>query len=76
MIRHGVVGDWRLSDAEFLISFRLPTARDKVETLRDRNPLARDSQITFDEDSHTYTWDGVLVPLSVTGLIHQYSNDF
>ena len=76
MIRHGQVGDWRLQDDEFLRSFRLPTARDKVESLKELHPLARDEHIHFEEASHTYTVDGILVPLSVTGLIHSYIREF
>ena len=76
MIRHDQVGDWRLRDDEFLREFRLPTARDKVESLKELHPLSRDERIQFDEASHTYTVDGVLVPLSVTGLIHSYIRAF
>ena len=70
MIRHDQVGDWRLRDDEFLREFRLPTARDEVEFLKEFHPLARDERIQFDEASHTYTVDGVLLRLSVTGMIH------
>ena len=76
MIRHGQVGDWRLQDDAFLRSFRLPTAGDKVESLKELHPLARDDRIQFDEASHKYTVDGVLVPLSVTGMIHSYIREF
>ena len=72
----GVVGDWRLSDEEFLATFRLPTAADKHEVLQAANPMIRESRIKFDEVTHTYTVDGVKVPISVTGLIHQFSHDF
>ena len=76
MIKNGVVGDWRLSDDEFLRDFQLPSAQKKTETLRARNPLSSDSRIVFDEEAHTYTVDGALVPLSVTGLIHQFCHEF
>ena len=76
MINNGVVGDWRLSDEEFLRDFQLPSAQDKTETLRATNPLSNDSRIVFDEEAHTYTVDGSLVPLSVTGLIHQFCHEF
>ena len=76
MIRHGQVGDWLLCDDEFLREFRLPTARDNVESLKELHPLARDERIIFHEASHTYTVDCVLVPLSVTGLIHTYISEF
>ena len=76
MINNGVVGDWRLSDEEFLRDFQLPSAQNKTETLRATNPLSSDSRIVFDEEAHTYTVDGSLVPLSVTGLIHQFCHEF
>ena len=70
----GEVGDWRLSDLDFLASFRLPQRRpDRLATL---NPFAQDSRIHFDEPSHTYTFDGQRVGRSVTGLLHQFANDF
>ena len=76
MIRHDQVGDWRLRDDEFLRSFRLPKAGDKVESLEEDHPLARDERVQFEEASHTYTVDGVPVSLSVTGLIHSYIREF
>ena len=76
IIRNGVVGDWRLSDEEFTASFHLPCACDRVETLRKANPFPSDEQIHFAEESHTYTVNGVVVPLSVTGLIHRYAKTF
>ena len=63
IVRHGQVGDWRCSDEEFLRTFRLPTARDKVEVLKERHPLARDSRILFDEASHTHnSASGIFLP--------------
>ena len=76
LLRNEQVGDWRLSDDDFYAAFRLPTARDKTEVLKERHPLARDCRISFEEESHTYTVDGVAVPLSVTKLIHKYSRGF
>ena len=73
MIKQGLVGDWRLDDEEFTTSFHLAHARDKTEALKSVHPFPSDKQIQFDEESHTYTVDGLLVPLSVTGLIHQYA---
>ena len=71
---NGEVGDWRLSDLDFLASFRLPQRRpDRLAAL---NPFAQDSRIHFDEPSHTYTFDGQRVGRSVTGLLHQFANDF
>ena len=76
MIKNGLVGDWRLSDGEFTASFYLPRASDRVETLKKANPFPSDEQIHFDEESHTYRVNGVVVPLSVTGLIHRYVRVF
>ena len=76
MIKNGIVGDWRLRDEEFTTSFHLPRARDKTEALKSLHPFPSDEQISFDEDSHAYTVDGVLIPYSVTGLIHQYTRAF
>ena len=67
IVRHGQVGDWRLSDEDFLRSFRLPTARDKVETLKERHPLARDSRISFDEESHTHLANRTSLSLTTDG---------
>ena len=76
MIRNGQVGDWRLSDNDFLAAFSLPTKRDKHEVLAAIHPIERDARITFDEESHTYTVDGALIETSVTTLIHKYSHEF
>ena len=76
MSNNGVVGNWRLSDEEFLRTFQLSSAQDKTETLRATNPLSNDSRIVFDEEAHTYTLDGSLVPLSVTGLVDEFCHDF
>ena len=39
------------------------------------HPLPREERIHFDEESHTYTYDGELVPRSVTGLLHQFATE-
>ena len=76
MVCHGVVGDWRLSDGDFMASFRLPVAADKHDVLRGRHPFPNEERLTFDEVSHTYTFDGVVVPTSVTTLVHRYCGGF
>ena len=77
VISNGRVGDWRLSDTEFLASFRLPGAADKHDKLKEQNPLPRDARIVFDEAKHEYWIDGfVKVPRSVTGLVHAYASHF
>ena len=76
MIKHGQVGDWRLGDDDFLRTFHLPTSQDKVEALKDKHAFPTDTQIVFDEESHTYTVDGIVASLSVTGLIHQHAHEF
>jgi len=74
-VRNGVCGDWRLPDDAFLASFHLASA-DHVEVLAARNPMPREVRIQFDESAHTYTVDGLLVPRSVTGLLHKYVREF
>ena len=50
--RNGMVGDWRLSDGEFMAEFRLPA--EKLETLKRKNPMPREDRIHFDEASYVY----------------------
>ena len=77
VISNGRVGDWRLSDTEFLASFRLPGAADKHDKLKEQNLLPRDARIVFDEAKHEYWIDGfVKAPRSVTGLVHAYASHF
>ena len=68
------VGDWRLPDEQFLATFQLP--QRGAGRLAALHPLPLEDRIHFDEASHTYTFDGVLVPRSVTGLLHQFASDF
>ena len=75
-IANGLVGDWRLGDADFLAKFKLPGLAEKHETLKVLNPLPRDARISFDEERHEYTIDGTQAPRSTTGLVHAYGWDF
>ena len=76
-IKNGTVGDWRLSDADFLATFHLPGASNKHDKLMDLHPLPRDARIRFDEEKHEYWIDGrVKAPRSVTGLVHAYASRF
>lgn len=76
-VRNGLVGDWRLPDAEFCASFRLPGAADKVGDLERSNPLLRDTRVVFEEERHVYYIDGrVRAPRSVTQLVHQFAQEF
>ena len=70
----GQGADWRLPDAAFLAAFCLPT--DRSDALARRHPMPREDRITFDEESHVYTVDGVRVPRSVTGFLHSFSHEF
>ena len=76
LVKHGEVGDHRLSDADFLSTFHLPRFDHRVDTLQRQNPLPRETRIVFDEAGHTYTIDGVKAPRSVTGLVHAYASHF
>ena len=70
LVRNGLVGDWRLSDGDFMRNIRLSTVEDKLETLKRRNPIAREERISFDEITPTYTVDGVVVPVSISNGPH------
>ena len=76
LVRHGRVGEWRLPDAEFMASFRLPTASDKHEVLKAKSPIPEEDRLVFDETSHTCAVDGVVVPCSVATLAHRLSGIF
>ena len=69
------VADWRLSDGDFLAAFRLP--QKGAGALAERYPFPREDRITFEEEKHEYTIDGMKkAPRSVTGLLHEYAPDF
>ena len=76
LVRNGRVGNWRLQDAEFMASFRLPSAGDKHEVLKAKNPFPNEDRLVFEETSHTYAFDGVVVPCSVTTLVHRFVGKF
>lgn len=44
--------------------------------LRGSNPLPFDADVSFDEPTHTYTFQGRKVPLSVTGLLKRAFGEF
>lgn len=76
-VPNGLVGDWRLPDAEFIAAYRLPGHNEKIGTLERLNPLPRDSRIVFEEEEHKYYIDGkICAPRSVTQLVHKVSQDF
>ena len=62
------LADWRLSDADFLATFKLPRPDERCNALSNQNPMARENRIIFYEDSHTYTVDSIKAPRSVTSL--------
>ena len=70
------MGDWTLNDEDFLASFVLPGPADRHDALATLHPMPRESRVRFDEKSHTYRVDGIIVPRSVTGLLHQYVSEF
>jgi hypothetical protein len=81
VVTNGTVGDWRLSDADFLLHFQLPTENQKLHTLDLVNAFERDARIQFVEDTHTY-WitnpDGTRVraPISATGFLARFHAEF
>ncbi len=54
------VGDHRLSAADFMATFQLP--KRGIGRLALQHPFPREDRIHFDEETHTYTYDGVKVP--------------
>ena len=76
IVKNGLVGDWRLSDEEFTASFHLPRTCDRADALKKANPFLSDEEIHFDEESHTYTVNSAVAPLSMTGLVHQFVHTF
>ena len=57
------------SDEEFLAVFRLPhKGAGALDEQEDRIMLC--------EETHKYTFDGKLVPRSVTGFLHEYASSF
>ena len=74
LLRNGECGDWRLTDDEFICTFRLPAMR--TGTLARRNPFPREDRIVFDAAEHAYCIDGVRAPISVTGFLHRLSAEF
>ena len=68
------VADWRLPDDQFLAIFHLP--QKGAGALAARYPFPREDRITFTEDLHEYTIDGIKAPRSVTGLLHEYLPEF
>ena len=59
---------------DFVATFKLPQKGSGRLALL--HPMPREDRITFDEASHTYTVDGIKVPRSVTGFLHEYASEF
>ena len=74
MIRNGECGEWRLSDEEFLRTFRPPS--DRPCGLAQRNPLPREERVVFVATDHAYYVDEVRVPISVVGFMRRLSAEF
>ena len=74
IVRNGMVGDWRLSDGEFMAAFQLPG--EKLRTSKGENPMPGEDRIHFDEASHVYSVEGMEVRTSVTALVHKHSAGF
>jgi len=76
VLDQGFIGDWRLADAEFLASFRLPVAADRIDVLAEHHPLPGERDVSFDEAQHRYSVRGLLVERSVTQLVGKYHAEF
>ena len=68
------IGDWRLSDGDFMLSFALTGST--CDALAKEHPHARDSRIVFEAQAHTYYVDGIPCPHSVTALLHNFAEEF
>ena len=65
---------WRLSDEDLLVTPLPVYASDALERA---SPIpVFDSHVAFMEEAHEYRVDGVLIPRSVTGLIHAFTTEF
>jgi hypothetical protein len=71
-----VVGDWRLSDEDFLTSFRLPQAEDRIDPLAALHRFPNEHRLRFDAVEHVYYFDDVPVQRSVTALVKGYATEF
>ncbi len=56
--------------------YAFDVALPAVRFLADLHPHERDGRLQFHQDTHTYVLDGVPLPGSVTGLIHEFSQGF
>ena len=70
------IGDWTVSDADFLGTFRLPDTSTKRDRLAVENEHTRDKRIQFFEEEHYYTIDEHRAPWSVTKLCHLLCTEF
>jgi len=57
-----------------LASFRLP--HKGAGALAARFPFPREGRVTFDEEKHEYTIDGIKAPRSATGLLSEFKPEF
>ena len=65
---------WRLSDKDILVT---PLPVYASDALEGDNPIpVFDAHVAFTEASHEYHVDGVRVPCSVIGLIHNFCRGF
>ena len=59
---------------DLVLQCRLPNVQ--CELLVRRYGHSRDARITFTEATHSYHVDGCRMPISVTGLVHRFAQDF
>ena len=66
----------RLSDDEVLAPTMLPAASARPRKLANLHTLPSEDRLEFDEATHTYKYDGCIVPRSVTSLVHEFASHF
>ena len=69
------IADWRKNDDQFLKEFKLPEKKG-IGKLAQDFPFPREDRISFDELRHEYKLDGIVVPRSVTKLLHEFASVF
>ena len=75
-LQFDTVGRWTSTDSQFMDHFCLPTGWHKNDQLSTLHKHPRDIRVAFFEESHHYEVDGLVVPISVTALVHACATPF